>query len=72
VPYINPDCLSSLELFVLNFVLQLRGNKSQHILAATEKTLASGIIYASLAGIISKCFQINRIRSSYLSLVEAF
>jgi hypothetical protein len=46
--YVNPDFLLGVFLGRLRAGVQLRSNKSQHVLPATEEDLASGIVCAGL------------------------
>ena len=44
IAHINPDSFTIPKLFVVHLVPQLSSNKSQHVLTATEETLAGSII----------------------------
>lgn len=56
ITYINPNCLASLDLLVLYFVLQLRGHQTEHVLTTMEQTTTSRIVNIRLVATVSAFF----------------
>lgn len=81
ITYINPDGLALLDLLVLDLVLQLRRNQTEHVLPTMEETTAGSIVDSRLVVPLSALCNCDlpslvslgsrMLVSTYLSLVEA-